>query len=121
MAFAFGVSGGIPEIKQTGSDVANDAYVGINTAFNAVATIGRNTAYNTSQILKPLIQNGMWFRCSTAGTTAAAAPVYTSIEGNTVTDGTAVFTAVLAPQVINLGTGNFYFMPRFRFRYEGIK
>lgn len=119
MAFAIGVSGGIPEIKQTGSDVANDAYAGINTAITAVATIARSTAYTTDKILKPLVQNGMWFRCSTAGTTDASAPVYTGIEGGTVTDGTAVFTAVLAPQVINLGTGNFYFFPRFRFRFEG--
>jgi hypothetical protein len=67
MAFAFDITSGIPRLTQTGTD-ANLS--GIATAINAVATVARSTAYTAGTILRPPASNGLWYRCSTAGTTA---------------------------------------------------
>jgi hypothetical protein len=68
---------------------------------------------------KPPVDNGMWYRCSVAGTTAATAPTYNPVVGSTTTDGTAQFVAFLAPDVRTLGTANHYYMPQFRFNVTG--
>jgi hypothetical protein len=116
MAFSFDVTSNIPRIKQTGTDTN---LAGIATAITAVATVVRSTAYTTAMLRKPPTGNGMWYRCSTAGTTSATAPTYNPVAGSTTTDGTAVFTAFLAPDVRTLGTTNHYYMPDFRFSIEG--
>lgn len=57
--------------------------------------IERNTAYTSGQRLKGpngLNSDSEWYECTTGGTTAAAAPAYPTTGGQTVTDGTAVFT-----------------------------
>ena len=116
MTWAFDVTSNIPRIKQTGTDTSLS---GIATAISAVPTVARSTAYTVAQMVKPPAANGMWYRCSTAGTTSGTAPLYNPVSGGTITDGTAVFTAFLAPDVRTLGTTNHYYMPDFRFSIEG--
>jgi hypothetical protein len=116
MAWSFDVTTNIPRIKQTGTDTNLS---GIATAITAVVTVARSTAYTTAILRKPPTANGMWYRCSTAGTTSATAPTYNPVAGSTTTDGTSVWTAFLAPDVRTLGTTNHYYMPDFRFSIEG--
>ncbi|CAB4168935.1 hypothetical protein UFOVP581_21 [uncultured Caudovirales phage] len=118
MTWAFDVTSNIPRITQSGTDTNLDA---ITTAINAVASVARSTAYTTTQMIKPLTGSKYWFRCSTAGTTAATSPDYSSVLtlGGTITDGTAVFTAFRAPDVQSLGTKSHYYMPDFRFNITG--
>jgi len=52
-----------------------------------------NTAYTVGQRVKPTSQNGYWYVCSTAGTShATTEPTWPTLDGETVTDGTAVWT-----------------------------
>jgi hypothetical protein len=53
-----------------------------------------STAYTASSLLAPSASNGRQYRCTTAGTSAAAEPVFPQTAGATVTDGTAVWTCV---------------------------
>lgn len=108
MAWAFSVVSNIPTLTQTGTD---GNLLGISNAITAVPTVARNTAYTTSQLVKPPTPTGLWYRCSTAGTTAATAPTYGTTEDGTTTDGTAVFTAFFAPDQRNIIGGNMYYMP----------
>ena len=116
MTWAFDVTSNIPRITQSGTD---SGLSGIATAITALARVTVSTAYATTAMRKPPVDNGMWYRCSTAGTTAATAPTYNPVAGSTTTDGTAVFTAFLAPDVRTLGTANHYYMPLFRFNITG--
>lgn len=60
---------------------------------NAVSVL-RSTAYAAgSTVLDPAGTTTLYYECTTAGTTAASALVYPTVEGQMVTDGTAVFTA----------------------------
>ena len=116
MAWAFDVASGLPRINQSGTDTSLS---GIATAITNQATVARSTAYAVGALVKPPATNGMWYRCTTAGTTAATAPTYNPVEATTTTDGTAVFTSLLAPIVRTLGTANHYYMPAFRFQIQG--
>jgi hypothetical protein len=116
MAWAFDVASNIPRLNQSGVD---SGLAGIATAINALPRVTVSTAYNTSAIRKPPVDNGMWYRCSVAGTTAATAPTYNPVAGSITIDGTARFVAVLAPDVRTLGTANHYYMPVFRFNITG--
>jgi hypothetical protein len=116
MAWAFDVTANIPRITQSGTDTG---LAGIATAITALGTVARSTAYTTAQMVKPPAGNGMWYRCSTAGTTSATAPTYNPVLGSTTTDGTAVFTAFQEPLVRTLGTTNNYYMPDVRFAING--
>jgi hypothetical protein len=116
MAFAFDVVSGVPRITQTGTD-ANLG--GMATAINAVATVARSTAVAAGAILRPPAANGLWYRCTTAGTTAATAPLYNTVEGGSTTDGTAVFNAFLAPVIRTIAGGNHYYMPSVRVQING--
>lgn len=116
MAWAFSVSSGIAILNQSGTETS---MTGIATAITNQATVARSTAYVVGALVKPPAANGMWYRCSTAGTTAATAPTYNPLEATTTTDGTAVFTSVLAPIVRTLGTQSHYYMPAFRFAING--
>ncbi len=53
-----------------------------------------STAYSLNDRVKPTTQNGYYYVCSTAGTSATAGnePSWPTKDGNTVTDGTAVWT-----------------------------
>jgi hypothetical protein len=116
MAWAFDVVSGVPRITQTGTD-ANLG--GMATAINAVATVARSTAVAAGQIRKPPAANGLWYRCTTAGTTAATAPLYNTVEGGSTTDGTAIFNAFLAPVIRTIAGGNHYYMPSVRVQING--
>jgi hypothetical protein len=116
MAWAFDVVSNIPRITQTGTD-ANLG--GMATAINAVATVARSTAVAAGQIRKPPAANGLWYRCTTAGTTAATAPLYNTVEGGSTTDGTAIFNAFLAPVIRTIAGGNHYYMPSVRVQING--
>jgi hypothetical protein len=116
MPFAFDVVSGVPRITQTGTD-ANLG--GMATAINAVATVARSTAVAAGAILRPPAANGLWYRCTTAGTTAASAPLYNTVEGGSTTDGTAIFNAFLAPVIRTIAGGNHYYMPSVRVQING--
>lgn len=116
MAFAFDVVSGVVRLRQTGTDTS---YGGIATAINAVATVARSTAYSAGTILRPPTPTGMWYRCATAGTTAATAPTYGTTEGANTTDGTAIFNAFLAPIIRTIAGGNHYYMPSVRMQIDG--
>lgn len=116
MAFAFDVVSGIPRLTQTGTD-ANLG--GMATAINAVATVARSTAVAAGAILRPPTPTGLWYRCTTAGTTAATAPTYGTTEGGSTTDGTAIFNAFLAPIIRTIAGGNHYYMPSVRVQING--
>jgi hypothetical protein len=116
MAWSFDVTANIPRLTQSGTDTG---LAGIATAITAVARVARSTAYTTVMLRKPPIDNGMWYRCSTAGTSAATEPIYNSTLGSTTTDGTSVWTAFKAPDVQTLGTTNHYYMPAIRVQITG--
>jgi hypothetical protein len=116
MAWSFDVASNIPRLNQSGTDTGLS---GIATAITAVATVARSTAYTTSMLRKPPTPTGFWYRCSTAGTSAATAPTYGTTLGGTTTDGTSVWTAFKAPDVQTLGTTNHYYMPDIRMAING--
>jgi hypothetical protein len=118
MAFSFSIVSNIPQITQSSTDTGLG---GIATAITAVPTVARSTAYTTTQMVKPPTGTQFWFRCSTAGTTAVSAPTYTTItaSGQTITDGTAVFTSFMAPEQRALGSGTHYYMPEIRMSITG--
>lgn len=116
MAWSFDVASNIPRLNQSGTEVG---LAGIATAIGALATVARSTAYTTAQMIKPPTPTGFWYRCSTAGTTAATAPTYGTTLAGTTTDGTAVFTAFKAPDIQTLGTTNHYYMPDIRMAING--
>jgi hypothetical protein len=116
MAWAFDVTSNIPRLTQSGTD---SGLGGIATAINALPRVTVSTAYTTSVMRKPPVDNGMWYRCSVAGTTAATAPTYNPALGSTTFDGTARFVAFKAPDIQTLGTTNFYYMPDVRMNITG--
>ncbi len=116
MAFSFDVASNIPRLNQSGTDTGLS---GIATAINAVVSVARSTAYTTAMLRKPPTPTGFWYRCSTAGTTAATAPTYGTTDGGTTTDGTSVWTAFKAPDIQTLGTTNHYYMPAVRMAING--
>ena len=116
MSFSIGVTANIPRITQTGG---TDSWSPIDTMIAAVATIAIATAYAVGDVRKPPAANGAWYRCTTAGTTAGAAPLYNPVSGSTTTDGTAVFTAFLAPFSFVNGDGRIYCFPEIDLDLNG--
>lgn len=51
-----------------------------------------STAYSEGDIVIPATRNGHRYRCTTAGTSAASPPTFPTTDGETVTDGTVVWT-----------------------------
>ena len=52
-----------------------------------------NTAYSLNNRVKPTKQNGYWYVCTTAGTShATTEPTWPTLDDETVTDGTVVWT-----------------------------
>ena len=94
MSFAVSVVSSVPTITQSGTDTS---WAGIDSMISGLASVVALTAYAVNDVRKPPAANGMWFRCTTAGTTAAIPPLYGASPGSTTTDGTAVFTAFRAP------------------------
>jgi len=50
------------------------------------------TAYSLNDLVRPTTHNGYWYKCTTAGTSDTAEPTWPTTLGNTVADGTAVWT-----------------------------
>lgn len=116
MSFAISVVSSIPTITQSGTDTS---WAGIDTMIAAVATVAMVTTYSVDDIRKPPAANGAWYRCTTAGTTAGAAPLYNPASGSTTTDGTAVFTAFLAPYSLVMGDLKQYYCSECRGNITG--
>ena len=116
MTWAFDVTSNIPRLYQSGTETNLD---GIATVITAVPVVARSTPVNTSMMRKPPTPTGFWYRCSTAGTTAATAPTYGTTDGGTTTDGTSVWTAFLAPINLLGGTKPIYYMPAIRMEITG--
>lgn len=53
-----------------------------------------STAYTVGQAVKPTVDNGYIYVCSTAGTSAGTAPTWSTTEGNEVNDGSVVWSTV---------------------------
>jgi hypothetical protein len=51
-----------------------------------------STAYSLGNFVKPVNENGYHYECTTAGTSGAAEPAWPTSPGQTVLDGTAVWT-----------------------------
>ena len=51
-----------------------------------------NTAYALGAIVIPTANNGLWYECTTAGTSAGSEPTWPIVEGATVVDNTATWT-----------------------------
>lgn len=116
MSWAVSYTNNVPTWTQSGTDTNLS---GLTTAFNALPTVARSTAYTAQTFLKPPTPNGFWYRVSTAGTTAATAPVYGLTEGGTTTDGTAVLTAIKEPDIQVMNNGTTYFMTSWCVQING--
>ncbi len=64
----------------------------------AVAAWSQNTAYSVGDIRRPSLVpvDGLFFKCTTAGTSGSTEPVWAKSVGKTTTDNTAVWTAILS-------------------------
>ena len=62
----------------------------------AVAAWSANTAFAVGDVRRSTVSygTGLWFRCTTAGTSASAEPTWPTDIAGTVTDGTCVWTAI---------------------------
>ena len=62
----------------------------------AVAAWAASTAFSVGDIRRASVEqpSGLFFRCSTAGTSASSEPSWPNMVGDTVTDGTCVWTAI---------------------------
>ena len=116
MTWAFDVTSNVPRLYQSGAEANLD---GIGTAITALAVVPRNSVVNTTMLRKPPTPTGFWYRCSQNGTTAATAPTYGTTEGGTTTDGSSIWTAILAPVSLLVGTKPIYFMPSIRMEITG--
>lgn len=62
----------------------------------AVAAWSAGTAFSVGDIRRRIVSDGtgLWFRCTTAGTSGGSEPDFPNSVGDTVTDGTCVWTAI---------------------------
>ena len=62
----------------------------------AVAAWAASTAFSVGDIRKAITgqSSGLWFRCTTAGTSASSEPSWPTDIGSTITDNTVVWTAI---------------------------
>ena len=62
----------------------------------AVAAWSAGTAFSVGDIRRRITSDGtgLWFRCTTAGTSGGSEPDFPNSVGDTVTDGTCVWTAI---------------------------
>lgn len=69
------------ELSVTVTPAQADAAARVNT-----------TAYSLGQYYTPAVANGFFYKCTTAGTSAASPPTFGTTIGGTTVDGTATFT-----------------------------
>lgn len=77
----------------TNTTVTSTAFSSINL-FNILApstTWVASTGYNKYQTVNPTVANGFFFVATVAGTSAATQPVWPTVVGNTVVDGTVTW------------------------------
>ena len=62
----------------------------------AVAVWSASTAFSVGDVRRSTVSygNGLWFRCTTAGTSGSSEPAWPTDIASTVTDGTCVWTAI---------------------------
>jgi len=62
----------------------------------ATAVWTASTAFSVGDVRRPSVSygTGLWFRCTTAGTSASSEPTWPTDIASTVTDGTCVWTAI---------------------------
>lgn len=79
-----------------------------SVGWTAVAQFAVTTAYTVGNLVRqlaaPTVNNERVFRCTTAGTSAGAEAAWNLNNGNTTTQGTAVFTEVTGKETFQ-GTG----------------
>lgn len=61
-----------------------------------------STAYSLGDVVRPTTRNGYNYECTTAGTSGASEPTWPTTPGNTVNDGTAVWTCRTAKQLADV-------------------
>jgi hypothetical protein len=100
----------MPGFNITRSPASGVWAAGTNEYFK-IATRVNSTAYAVGALVLPAAQNGRQFRCSVAGTTAAAEPAAfgTANPGDTVVDGTASWVCETGPA---LNAQHFMRLPR---------
>lgn len=65
-----------------------------------------STEYSLDSAVRPSVdRNGFTYQCTTAGTSGASEPVWPTTAGQTVTDGTACWTAHVCKSVANTNMG----------------
>lgn len=67
-------------------------YVGLIVSTRGYSSSVRSTAVALNDTVIPATPNGRIYKCTTAGTTGASEPTWTTAAGGTVSDGTAVWT-----------------------------
>lgn len=68
----------------------------VSARANSTAYTAGTVAAKTGSVRAPLVPNGFQYRCTTSGTSAASEPVFPTVPGQTVTDGTVVWTCEVA-------------------------
>lgn len=90
-----GVSSSGKATTSASGNFPQDVYQGWFRNRDAVTTAwAALTSKTTSNTVYPTTENGFYYNCTTAGTTAASEPTWPTVSGSTVTDGTVVWTAV---------------------------
>jgi len=57
-------------------------------------TWAATTAYTVGEAVKPAVDNGYFYVCTTAGTSGGTAPTWSTTEGTSVTDGSVIWETV---------------------------
>ena len=88
-------------INGLGTTEAKD-FVGIDTMVTVHSAWAASTAYSLGDYVHATTFNGFRYECTTAGTSDAAEPTWPLVEGETVTDGTVVWTCRRS-QLVSMG------------------
>jgi hypothetical protein len=66
-----------------------------------VNTWQASTSYSVGNIVKPSTPNGFFYKCTTAGTSGTIEPSWSTTKGQTVNDGSVVWTCISPTEAIN--------------------
>ena len=59
---------------------------------NGIAAWAASTSYSVGDAVVPTTANGYWYECTTAGTSDSTEPTWSTTPGDTITDGSVVWT-----------------------------